>query len=86
MKTIIDIVAIADCMDAATDCVGRSYNRGKTLDDYEQEVIRDAGTRYAPWGPELLADPKVKGDLLYLLEKDRLRLYSETYQLLVQLC
>ncbi len=30
LKVIIDIVAIADCMDAATDSVGRSYNRGKT--------------------------------------------------------
>ena len=29
VKTIIDIVAVADCMDAATDSVGRSYNNGK---------------------------------------------------------
>lgn len=85
VKTIIDIVAIADCMDAATDSVGRSYNRGKTLADYEQEVIRDAGTRYAPWGPELLADEKTKRDLEYLLIEDRRRLYRETYNLLASL-
>ncbi len=85
VKVIIDIVAIADCMDAATDSVGRSYNRGKTLADYEQEVIRDAGTRYAPWGPKLLADEKTRSDLEYLLGEDRMRLYRETYTLLVSL-
>ena len=85
VKIIIDIVAIADCMDAATDSVGRSYNRGKTLSDYEQEVIRDAGTRYAPWGPALLCDQKAREDLEYLLDEGRTDLYRETYKLLASL-
>ena len=72
-------------MDAATDSVGRSYNRGKTFKDYEQEVIRDAGTRYAPWGPELLRDEKTRRDLDYLLDEGRMRLYKETYKLLASL-
>ena len=82
LKTIIDIVAVADCMDAATDTVGRSYNKGKTLDDYILEVEQDAGTRYAPWAPDLLKEPEVKKDLEYLLEKERLKIYGETYSLL----
>ena len=85
IKVIIDIVAIADCMDAATDSVGRSYNRGKTLADYEQEVISAAGSRYAPWGPELLQDPVTKRDLEYLLGEGRLNLYKDTYTLLASL-
>ena len=82
LKVIIDIVAIADCMDAATDNVGRSYNSGKNLSDYEQEVARDAGTRYAPWGPKLLSDPGTKADLEYILNEGRMSLYKETYKLL----
>ena len=85
VKIITDIVTIADCMDAATDSVGRSYNRGKTFKDYEQEVIRDAGTRYAPWGPELLRDEKTKRDLDHLLDEGRMNLYRETYRLLASL-
>jgi HD-GYP domain-containing protein (c-di-GMP phosphodiesterase class II) len=85
LKAIIDIVMIADCMDAATDSVGRSYNKGKTLSDYEKEVQEGAGTRYAPWGVELLADEKTRQDLEYLLTKERLNLYAETYRLLSSL-
>ena len=82
VKIIIDLVAIADCMDAATDSVGRSYSRGKTFDDFRQEVIKDAGTRYAPWGPELLSDEECAKDLEQLLSEGRMRLYRETYTLL----
>lgn len=85
VKVIIDIVTIADCMDAATDSVGRSYNRGKTLADYEQEVIRDAGSRYAPWGPEILRDENVRQDLEHILGEDRHKLYMETFKLLTAL-
>ena len=85
IKVIIDIVAIADCMDAATDSVGRSYNRGKTLKEYIQEVVDGAGSRYVPWGPELLQDPVTGKDLEYLLGEGRLNLYKETYTLLASL-
>jgi response regulator RpfG family c-di-GMP phosphodiesterase len=42
-KPIIDLVMCADCMDAATDSVGRSYNRGKTLEEYTKEVKEGSG-------------------------------------------
>ena len=85
LKTVIDLVTIADCMDAATDSVGRSYNRGKTFSEYEQEVIRDAGSRYAPWAPELLKDADTRRELEDLLGKGRIKLYAETYRLLESL-
>jgi HD-GYP domain-containing protein (c-di-GMP phosphodiesterase class II) len=85
LKTVIDIVALADCMDAATDSVGRSYREGKTLEKYEQEVILGAGTRYASWGPDLLRDARTRSELEYLLGEGRLNLYRETYQLLSSL-
>ncbi len=82
VKTIIDIVTCADCMDAATDSVGRSYSTGKTFEQYEAEVAEGAGTRYAPYFPELFKKPEVREDLLWLLSEGRHRAYRNTYYLL----
>ena len=82
IKTIIDIVSIADSMDAATDSVGRSYRNGKTFEEFEKEVADAAGTRYASWAPALLADPEVRENLLFLLTEGRIKIYRETYLLL----
>ena len=81
-KTIIDIVLCADCMDAATDSVGRSYNQGKTLHDYLSEIKKDAGTRYAPWLSTLLERKEVFHDIEYLLTHARELNYRDTYKLL----
>lgn len=81
-KTIIDIVTCADCMDAATDTVGRSYNQGKTFADFSKEVQEGAGTRYAPYFPKLFADKAVADEISYLLSAGRKSIYRETYMLL----
>lgn len=81
-KTVIDIVMTADCLDAATDSVGRSYSKGKTLEDYKKELREGAGTRYAPYLVELFEDPIVDSDLHYLLDEGRKELYRETFRLL----
>ena len=82
VKTVIDLVLCADCLDAATDTVGRSYNRGKSFDDFCAEVREGSGTRYAPWLPELLSEPEVRADIQFLLTKGREKEYFDTYQLL----
>ncbi len=82
VKVIIDIAAVADCMDAATDGIGRSYNKGKTLEEYTEEVDQGAGSRYAPWAADLLHDPKVQEELRHILEHDRMQIYKETYSVL----
>nr|MCR5801186.1 hypothetical protein [Lachnospiraceae bacterium] len=81
-KTIIDIVLAADCLDAATDTVGRSYNKGKTFEDYAKEVEEGAGTRYAPFLVDLLNNPDAKRDINYLLTERRNKLYHDTFMLL----
>ncbi len=81
-KTLIDIVTIADSMDAATDSVGRSYRNGKTFEEFEKELIDGAGNRYASWAPELLSDKKVRKDMEFLLSEGRISVYRETYLLL----
>jgi HD-GYP domain-containing protein (c-di-GMP phosphodiesterase class II) len=81
-KPLIDLVACMDCMDAATDSVGRSYKQGKSLDDFLEELRDGEGTRYAPWLFEVMSHPKVRRDLEFLLDKGRMQVYRDTYLLL----
>ena len=84
-KTIIDIVTAADCLDAATDTVGRSYSRGKTMDDFILELKEGAGTRYASYLPELFDDAALRRDLRFLLQQGRRSSYSKVYRQLKDL-
>ena len=81
-KTIIDIVLAADCLDAATDTVGRSYNRGKNFSDYKGEIAEGAGTRYAPFLTTLFEQPLLNRDIEYLLDNGRKKLYRDVFYLL----
>ena len=82
VKPIIDLVLCADCLDAATDTVGRSYNRGKSLDDFLKELEEGSGTRYAPWLAALFRDSKLAEDLNYLLTEGRQQNYQKIFYLL----
>lgn len=81
-KTVIDIVLAADCLDAATDTVGRSYNQGKSYEEFEQEIREGAGTHYAPFLASLLGRQEVRDDLVNLLGGGRDGMYRELYTLL----
>ena len=78
-KILIDLVTIADCLDAATDTVGRSYSKGKNLADIKAELTEGAGTRYTPYIVELMEHPQVDEDLKFILSEYRLKQYRETY-------
>ena len=82
VKPIIDIVLCADCLDAATDSVGRSYRRGKSLEDFIAEVLPECGTHYPPWLAGLLNDADAARDLGALMEEGRRETYRSTYSLL----
>ncbi len=58
VKTIIDIITIADSIDAATDSVGRSYANKKKLHELISEFDEGAGTRYSPIIAKLLSENK----------------------------
>ena len=86
LGTVIDLVNCADCMDAATDSVGRSYKGFKTLDEFIGEVRAAAGTRYAPWLPELLEAEDTRRELATLLDEGRKETYADAYYLLRRMC
>ena len=69
-------------MDAATDTVGRSYNKGKSMEDFIRELREGAGTRYAPWLPDLVERKEVYEDIKRLLTQAREINYRDTYSLL----
>ncbi|MBE5870124.1 MAG: hypothetical protein E7294_02515 [Lachnospiraceae bacterium] len=82
VKPIIDIVFCADCLDAATDIIGRSYQKGKQLSDFISELKEGSGTRYAPWLFELFQDRAVYEDITYLLKNGRQKNYRDMYYML----
>ena len=82
LKAIIDLVLCADCLDAATDSVGRSYNTGKHLDDYIKELNEGSGRRYAPWLADLFELPEVYEDIEFILSNSRKQTYRDTFFLL----
>lgn len=81
-RVFIDLLACADCLDAATDSVGRSYKEGKSLDQFLQEVKEGSGTRYAPYVVKLFEDEEVLCQLQKTLLSGRDSNYQKTYHLL----
>ena len=47
-RILIDIITLSDCMQAATERIGRNYKEGKTFDMVMEEFRRGAGTKYNP--------------------------------------
>lgn len=59
-RPFVDILAIADSLDAATDFIGRPYGAGKTLDDLIGEFLEMGGTRYSLEVARILCEDEVK--------------------------
>ena len=83
-RTVIEIVTCADCMDAATDAVGRSYKEGKSLENFLAELREGAGEQYAPYLPELFEDRAFYAKIEQMLTRGRDENYRETFHILKQ--
>ena len=81
-RTIISIVTCADCLDAATDSIGRSYKAGKSLDEFLLELKEGSGTRYAPYLYDLFMDPRVYQKVEEMLDFGREDNYRKAYYIL----
>ena len=55
-KIIIDLITIADCLDAATDRFGRNYKHPKSVKEVLEEFKASSGTRYSPYFVNLIAN------------------------------
>lgn len=71
-RIIIDLITICDCIDAATDHLGRNYKRAKSLEEVLAELVEGSGTRY---NPELVAiiqeSPRLRREMDYITGEGR---------------
>lgn len=79
-RILIDIISLSDCMQAATERIGRNYKSGKNFDRVMEEFRRDAGTRYNPDLVNFIdAHLDVARDLAALINEGWVDIYFDIY-------
>lgn len=69
----------ADCIDAATDSVGRAYSRGKTFDEMMADLQVNSGRMFNPDLVALFGDAGLRRQVESLLRFERERLYNVVF-------
>ncbi len=83
-RMLVDIVSVADSIDAATDNIGRSYASAKTFGQLVEELREGAGTRYRKDVTELFDDEEFYREMERELIPRRQRIYCQVYGLMRQ--
>ena len=79
-RKIIDVVTLADCLDAATDCYSRNYKPPRSFDDVLGEFTADAGTRYnGEIVAAICASGETRSRLARVVNEERLDMMYEAY-------
>ena len=78
-KFMIDVCSASDCIDAATDDIGRSYQQSKTGDMIMDEIIAQSPSRYNPEIAHALRDENLREVINNLLENKRKECYYKAY-------
>ena len=85
VRFLIDLFRICDCMDAATDGIGRIYNREKTMSEFVDELDFGAGHIYNPDIVRLMRDDtELQDDLSYICSAGRISMYYEAYNAFIR--
>ncbi len=79
MTQIVNIITVADSLDAGTDNIGRSYAASKTYETLVEELRAGKGTRYAPEIVALFDDVVFYADTRRFLRESRRRAYLKAY-------
>ena len=80
VRILIDLIAIADGMDAGTDILGRYYSQGKDFKKLLEELKEGAGKRYNPDLVTVIAEDKdLQENISELTSTGRLSLYQKSY-------
>lgn len=81
IRTLIDIVTLSDCIQAATEKIGRNYRYGKSSDVVMEELRKGAGTQY---NPQLVAlidhHHEVRKEIDWLVADGWLDIYYDIYR------
>lgn len=78
---LIDIVTLSDCLEAATDRLGRNYSKAKVYDNLIKEFEKGAGTRYNADLVDLIKEHQdVYSKMKYIVEKAWISNYYDIYK------
>lgn len=78
-KPFVNILTIADCIDAATDYIGRPYGMGKTLEQVIAEFDAERDTRYCGYISGLLHLDEIQRKINHVIRERRKDLYCDIY-------
>jgi putative nucleotidyltransferase with HDIG domain len=82
MKVMVDIITIADCIDAATDTLGRNYTKSKTwLPALADELENDEKMRYNQEIVNIIKnDQETCDSISYITDEGRTDIYYDIYR------
>lgn len=85
VKIFIDIIRICDCIDAATDRLGRNYTAGKSFDTVLHELVESKDVSYRGEVVEVIEEDKeLKRKLCALAGEEREFTYYEVYHTYIE--
>ncbi len=76
---LYQILTCADCLDAATDSVGRAYSSGKNFADMLADLRYNAGRMFNPDLVQLFDSEQLQQQIETLITVDRGQLYREVF-------
>ena len=76
---LYQILTCADCLDAATDSVGRAYSPGKNFADMLADLRYNAGRMFNPDLVQLFDSEQLQQQIETLITVDREQLYREVF-------
>ena len=80
VRIMIDIVTLSDCLQAATEHIGRNYRIGKNFEVAMSELREGAGTRYNPHLVALIdSHPDISKKLSHLIADGWIEIYYKIY-------
>ena len=80
-RILIDIVTLSDCLQAATERIGRNYKGDKNFDTVMEEFRTGSGTRYNPDLVNLIDEhPNLAKKLADLIEDGWVEIYYNIYK------
>lgn len=78
---LVNIVQLSDCLDAATDSLGRTYLKSKTSNEVIDEFIAGSNDRYNPYVVDIIAhDEELKDILLKFTTEGRIEMCYEIFE------
>lgn len=78
-RPFVDILSIADSIDAATDLIGRPYAVRKTLEELAEEFESFRDTRYSGFVTDILKRPHIMEKINHTIQEERKHINYKVY-------